>query len=173
MVKKCHVFFLGLLFLIKINPMDGFCQDKCNAIMLKAHLSADTCFSNNSEFEIAVAITNGSLLPKIVNTNRCISENVVQEGVEEGELFLKVTHDGVEYRYFESVVLFKHGLAKKHFLWFFPIHCRGVFYMSNFLKERSNKPNEDYGSYTIRAALVVAPNDTICSNPVTLYYIDK
>lgn len=173
MVKKCHVLVLGLLFLIKINPMDGFCQGKRNAIMLKAHLSTDSCFSNNSAFEIDVAITNGSLLPKTVYTNKCISENVVQEGAGEGELFLIVAHGGVEYRYFESVVLYKHGLPKKHFLWFFPIHCRGIFYMSHFLKERHSKSNVDYGSYTIRAAFVVAPNDTICSNPVTLYYIDK
>ncbi len=172
MVKKCHVLVLGLLFLITIIPKDGACQGKRKAIELKAHLSADTCFSNNSAFEITVAIANGNLLPKTVYTNGCFSENVVQEGVKDGELFLIVTHEGVEYRYYESVVLYKHGLPKKHLLWFPPIRCRGVFYMNCFLKERHRKPNVDYGSYTIKAALVVAPNDTIFSNPVKMHYLE-
>lgn len=170
MVKKYFVLVLGLLFLFKISPTDGFCQGSKNTILLKAQLSADTCFSDNSAFEIVVSITNGSLLPRTVYTNICISENVVHEGVGEGELFLIVTHEGVEYRYYESVILYKHGLPKKHFLWFFPIRCRGVFYMNHFLRERHEKPNVDYGTYSIRAALVVAPNDTIWSNPVTLHY---
>ena len=172
MDKKYYVLVLGLLFLIKISPTDVFCQGSRNAIMLKAHLSAGTCSSNNSAFEITVAITNGGLLPKTVYTNRCISENVVQEGVGEGELFLIVTHEDVEYRYYESVILYKHELPKKRFLWFSPIRCRGVFYMSRFLKEKHRKPNADYGSYSIRAALVIAPNDTIFSNPVTIHYVE-
>ncbi|WP_373721512.1 hypothetical protein [Bacteroides heparinolyticus] len=172
MDKKFYVLVLGLLILTTIKPADGLCQGSRNAIMLEAHLSADTCSFNSSAFEIAVAITNGGLLPRTVYTNRCISENVVHEGVGEGELFLIVTHKSVEYRYYESVILYKHGLPKKHFLWFSPIRCRGVFYMSRFLKERHRKPNVDYGSYSIRAALVVAPNDTLFSNPVTINYVE-
>lgn len=173
MVKKSFVFVLGLLFLIMISPTDGFCQGSQNTILLKAQLSADTCFSDDSAFKIAVSITNGSLLPRTVYTNRCISENVVKEGVEEGELFLIVTHEGVEYRYYESVILYKHRLPHKHWLWLRPIQCQGVFYMCHFLKEKHKKPNREYGAYLIRAAFVNTPNDTIYSNPVTLYYLEK
>lgn len=169
MVKKYYL-FLGLLVLLQISC---FGQHSHKGIEIKARLSVDTCYNDSCAFEIGVTIVNKCLLPKMVFTNKCISENTVKEGVKNGELFLLVTHEGVEYRYNESVILYKHELPRKHLLWFGTIKSCHTFYMNHFIKDEQDYPNDDYGSYTILAAFVDEPNDTIYSNPVTIQYLER
>lgn len=108
-----------------------------------------------------------------IYTNGCFSENIVNGTVAKGELFLIVEHDDTEYRYYESVILNKHELPKKHCLWYNSFQCNGVFYMSHFLKERYHKPNKDFGNYLIKAAFINQSNDTIYSNSMLIHYNEQ
>lgn len=171
MAKKYYL-FLELIIIFQINPIVCFGQQNKRGIVLEiTELSTDTCYQKNSIFEISVMVKNKGLVPHSLYTDWCISENVVNHEVE-GELFLIVTHDGITYRYYKPIILYKHALPRKHILWFRKVRCHGRFYMNNFLKKMTDGTNYDYGNYIIKAAFVKAPYDTVFSNPVKMLYLE-
>ncbi len=159
----------SLLFLMLFS----YGQSKSGIVIEKVQLSTDICYDDNSVFEVSFLVANKGLLPHGIYTDWCISENVVNQGVDDGEFFLTVTHNGMEYRYYKRIVLYKHDLPRKHLLWFRKARCSGRFYMNNFLKDIKDETNKDYGEYIIRVAYVKSDNDTIVSNPVSLFYLEK
>ena len=171
MVNKFHL-LVGFILFLQINQLVCFGQRRNEKLILDAQLFEDTCTYKNDAFTISASLSNGGLFPIKVYTNSCISENVCNEGVRDGELFIIVTHDGVEYRYYESVIMKKHELPKKRWLWFRPIYCNAVFYMSHFLKEQQDIINKDFGIYSIKVAFINQPNDTVYSKPLIMHYFD-
>lgn len=167
-----------LIILFGINSL-CFSQNNSKKMQLILHSSVDTCTYNEDMFKVRVTLKCKGLLPRKVYTNECISENVVGQGVNKGEMFLIVRHEGQVYRYFESVMLFKHGLAKKHLI--LPLHSvKGSqeFYFKLFhpenekSRENVSNSNMDFGLYSVTAAFVDKSNDTIYSNPINIWYLE-
>lgn len=166
-------------FLVLLFSINSQChaQDCNKGKQLALQSFTDTCSFRDDMFQVCAILKCKGLLPRTVYTNKCISENVFGQGVNEGEMFLIVKHNGQVYRYFESVMLYKHGLAKNRLMLpLCSIKCSMDFYMKSFHPEKGQRTsleqNKDFGLYSITAVYVDKSNDTIFSNPISIWYLE-
>lgn len=177
-MKVAAASLIALLFMFSGINSECNAQNSSQGKQLILESSIDTCTFVEDMFDVNAALKCKGLLPRMVYSNKCISENVVGQSVNDGELFLIVKHNGHIYRYFESVILYKHGLANNHLLLpLCSIKCDMKFYMKSFHPETGqnalSEPNKDFGLYSITAVYVDKSNDTIYSNPISIWYIEQ
>ncbi len=167
--------FLTLAFIFSLSVC--FSQTNKN-LFLDMRLSTDTIYASNDIFTISAQIKNIGFFPQKLYTNGCISENVKNQSVNDGEMYIVVKKNGKEYRYYESVILNKHDLPQKRILWLWrKIKFKHDFYMNRFIsteqKLQGITKNEDYGEYEIQGVFVTEFNDTIRSEVKKIWYLEK
>ena len=167
--------FLTLAFIFSLSVC--FSQTNKN-LFLDMRLSTDTIYASNDIFTISAQIKNIGFFPQKLYTNGCISENVKNQSVNDGEMYIVVKKNGKEYRYYESVILNKHDLPRKRILWLWrKIKFKHDFYMNRFIsteqKLQGITKNEDYGEYEIQGVFVTEFNDTIRSEVKKIWYLEK
>ena len=167
--------FLTLAFIFSLSVC--FSQTNKN-LFLDMRLSTDTIYASNDIFTISAQIKNTGFFPKRLYTSGCISENVKNQSVNDGEMYIVVKKNGKEYRYYESVILNKHDLPQKRILWLWrKIKFKHDFYMNRFIsteqKLQGITKNEDYGEYEIQGVFVTEFNDTIRSEVKKIWYLEK
>ena len=175
MAKK--FLFKIILTTMFLSSISCFSQTDKNLFM-DIRLSSDSVDSSNDIFTISAQLKNVALFPKRLCTNGCISENVKNQNVDAGEMYVVVKKDGKYYRYHESVILNKHDLPRKRILWLWrKIKFRHDFYMNCFIsaeqKSKGMTKNEDYGEYEIQGVYVTEFNDTIRSEVKKIWYLEK
>lgn len=167
--------FLTLAFIFSLSVC--FSQTNKN-LFLDMRLLTDTIYASNDIFTISAQIKNTGFFPKKLYTNGCISENVKNQSVNDGEMYIVVKKKGKDYRYYESVILNKHDLPQKRILWLWrKIKFKHDFYMNRFIstekKLQGITKNEDYGEYEIQGVFVTEFNDTIRSEVKKIWYLEK
>lgn len=130
---------------------------------------------------IKVTVYKDSWFPSRIKIQRQI--RTAANTLRIGAICLEVTKEGIAYQSMADLLV---NLSKEHFLtskWH-PVVINGTVDIGNLFSEEQrvkmqthqdgyhlNSKNIDFGAYQLRAVYFTVSGDTVCSNPVTIYYL--